>query len=101
MQSLTGKQARHLRSLAHPLVPLVIVGKEGASEGIVQATDQALTDHELVKVKLPDLERDLRQEIAEKIAEGTKSALAGTIGRVAIYYRRHPSEPKINLPRGG
>jgi RNA-binding protein len=99
MQTLSGKQQRHLRALAHGLDPIVIVGKEGASEGVLTATDQALVDHELVKVRLPDLDREERAQIAQQIAEGTQSALAGTIGRIAILYRRHPSEPKINLPR--
>jgi RNA-binding protein len=99
MTTLTGKQSRHLRALAHALEPIVIVGKEGASEGVIAATGQALTDHELVKVRLPDLERDERDAIARAIAEGTKAALAGTIGRIAILYRRHPSTPQINLPK--
>lgn len=99
MQTLTGKQQRHLRALAHALEPIVQVGKEGVSQGVLTATDQALVDHELVKVRLPDIERDERAVLAKELAEGTKSALAGTIGRIAILYRRHPSEPKINLPR--
>lgn len=99
MQTLSGKQQRHLRALAHGLDPIVIVGKDGASEGVLTATDQALVDHELVKVRLPDVERDERAQIAQQIAEGTQAALAGTIGRIAILYRRHPSEPKITLPR--
>lgn len=99
MQTLSGKQQRHLRALAHGLDPIVIVGKDGASEGVLTATDQALVDHELVKVRLPDVERDERARIAQQIAEGTQAALAGTIGRIAILYRRHPSEPKITLPR--
>lgn len=99
MQTLSGKQQRHLRALAHGLDPVVIVGKEGATEGVLTAADQALVDHELVKVRLPDLDREERAQIAQQIAEGTQSALAGTIGRIAILYRRHPSEPKINLPR--
>ena len=97
MQTLTGKQSRHLRSLAHALEPIVIVGKEGASEGVLTATDQALVDHELVKIRLPDVERSERAVLAQKIAEGTRSALAGTIGRVAILYRRHPTTPKIGI----
>lgn len=100
MASLTGKQSRHLRALAHELEPVVLVGKEGASEGVITATDQALTDHELVKVRLPDVPREERGVIAAQLADGTKSALAGTIGRIAILYRRHPSTPKITLPRG-
>ncbi|GAB4216635.1 MAG: YhbY family RNA-binding protein [Sandaracinaceae bacterium] len=100
MTSLTGKQSRHLRALAHELEPVVLVGKEGASEGVITAVDQALSDHELVKVRLPDLPREEREAMAAQLAEGASASLAGTIGRIAILYRRHPSTPKINLPRG-
>ncbi|MBX7197411.1 MAG: ribosome assembly RNA-binding protein YhbY [Sandaracinaceae bacterium] len=99
MKPLTGKQQRHLKALAHALEPVVILGKDGVSEGVLTATDQALVDHELIKVKLPDLDRDERAVLAVRLAEGTEAALVGTIGRVAILYRRHPSEPKVALPQ--
>lgn len=96
---LGGKQKRHLRALAHHLEPVVTVGKEGATEAVVAALDQALTDHELVKVRLPAGEKAERREMAGAIEAATKSMLAGVTGRVAIFYRRHPSKPKITLPR--
>lgn len=100
MQPLTGKQRRYLRALAHPLHPVVLVGKEGVSEGVIQASQQALSDHELVKVKLPALEHEERDAMRERLLEGTGAALVETIGRVVILYVKHPKEPKIVLPRG-
>jgi len=98
-QTLTGKQSRHLRALAHSLVVTVTVGKEGASEGVLGATSAALLTHELIKLRLPEVERGERDVVAKAIAEGTGGAHVGTIGRIAIYYKRHPNAPKINLPR--
>ena len=49
---LNGKQRRYLRALGHHRDPVVQVGKEGISEGLVSALDVALETHELVKVKL-------------------------------------------------
>ena len=49
---LTGKQRRHLRSLGHDLKPIVQIGKSGIDDGVVAAVDQALVDHELVKIKV-------------------------------------------------
>ncbi|MEC7524477.1 MAG: ribosome assembly RNA-binding protein YhbY [Myxococcota bacterium] len=97
--ALAGVQKRHLRALAHPLQPVVQVGKEGISPGVVSATDQALTDHELIKVRLPQVEKDERDAMAEKLGEATKAQLAGITGRIALLYRRHPEKPKIRLPR--
>jgi RNA-binding protein len=98
-EKLSGKQKRHLRALAHHLEPVVALGKEGLTDSVVGATDAALADHELVKVRLPQIEKAEREELAEALAAGTRSRLAGITGRIAIFYRRHPSEPKIRLPR--
>ena len=96
---MNGRQKRHLRSLAHHLEPIVLVGAGGVSEGVIAATDRALADHELVKVRLPQVDRDERARMAAAIEAGTHAALAGLSGRIAILYRRHPTEPRITLPR--
>ena len=49
---LTGKQRRALRALGHHLEPVVIIGQSGVTEGIIAAVEQALKDHELIKVKI-------------------------------------------------
>ena len=97
--TLTGRQKRHLRALAHHLEPLVQVGKEGVSDSVIAAADRALTDHELVKVRLPQIDRDERAEMAAALERETGAALAGVTGRIALFYRRHPQKPKIQLPR--
>jgi RNA-binding protein len=97
--TLSGRQKRHLRALAHHLVPVVQLGKEGVSESIVSAVDRALTDHELIKVRLPQVEREERAQMAVALERSTGSASPGTSGRIVLLYRRHPSEPKITLPR--
>jgi RNA-binding protein len=78
----------------------VIVGKEGVTEGVLAALDQALTDHELVKVRLPQLEREERVEMGLALEQGARAAIAATTGRIVLLYRRHPQKPTIRLPRG-
>lgn len=96
--SLKGTQLRHLRALAHHLDPIVHVGKGGVSESVVAAADQALSDHELVKVRLPQVEKAERKALASDLGTRTRAEVAGLTGRVAILYRRHPEEPRIQLP---
>lgn len=96
---LSGKQTRHLRALAHHLEPVVHVGKEGASETVIAAVSQALTDHELIKVRLPQIEKAERHDLASNLASGAPAHLVGELGRIAVLYRRHPSKPKLVLPR--
>jgi RNA-binding protein len=98
---LTGKQRRYLRSLGHELKVIVQVGKDGIDEGLVGAIDQALADHELIKIKVGDGAELDRHEAAELIASKTKSEVAQVLGNTVLLYRPHPEEPKITLPKGG
>ena len=95
----TGKSIRYLRGLGHHLDPIVQVGKEGITDALVTATKRALLDHELVKVRVGAEAPIDRKEVGTLLAEATSALLAQTLGRTLLLYRRHPSEPKIVLPR--
>lgn len=86
---LNGTQRKRLRGLAHSLKPVVQVGQKGITPPVMGELERALDHHELVKVKLFG-ERDERQELAEDLARRLRAELVGTIGTVAILYRRHP-----------
>lgn len=98
--ALTGKQRRHLRSLGHHLTPIVQIGKLGLTDGIVAAVEKALEDHELVKVRVGTECPEDRGAIAEALGPRVKGELAQMLGRTLLFYRRHPKEPKIQLPKG-
>lgn len=95
---LTGKQRRHLRALAHPMKPLVQVGKDGIDDGLIAAVDAALADHELVKIKVGESATVDRHTAAAEIAEKTKAEVAQIIGNIVLLYRPDPDEPTIKLP---
>jgi RNA-binding protein len=95
---LTEKQRRHLRGLGHSLKPIVFIGHAGASDAVATETARALTDHELIKVRVTGMERDARDEALESLATRTKSVLVGRIGHIAILYRANPEKPRIVLP---
>jgi RNA-binding protein len=97
--SLSGKQKRFLRAEAHALEPVVMVGKEGLTDTLVGAVQAALLAHELIKVRVHESSPVERAEVAEQLPSLTKSELAGQVGRVLILYKRHPHEPRINLPK--
>jgi RNA-binding protein len=84
---LTGKQRRQLRALGHHLEPVVIVGQSGVTEGVIAAVQQALHDHELIKVKINE-GPETRQEAAQKLAEGTSAELAQLLGRTALLFKK-------------
>jgi RNA-binding protein len=95
---LTGKQRRHLRGLGHDLKPIVQVGKDGIDDGVVAAVDQALEDHELVKIRVGESADLDRHEAADAIARKTHSEVAQVLGNTVLLYRADPDEPEIVLP---
>jgi len=96
---LTGKQRRHLRGLGHELRAVVQLGKGGIDDGIVAAVEQALADHELVKVKVGEAAGLDRHEAADALAARTRSDVAQVLGNTVLLYRANPDEPVIELPR--
>jgi RNA-binding protein len=101
LSELSSRQRSRLRSLAHSLEPAVLVGRAGVTDAVVKEIDDALEARELIKVRLAG-DRDERARAAADIAERTRSALAGRIGRLAILYRQSadPARRKIDLPSG-
>jgi RNA-binding protein len=98
LMELTERQRKHLRGLAHPLNPVILVGGGGVTEGVIAETDRALHDHELIKVKVRGAERADRDAMLARLAGATRSALVTRIGHVAVFYRPRPGNPKIVIP---
>lgn len=96
--ALTAKRRQFLKGLAHPLSPVVRVGKGRLTPTIAAETKRSLAAHELIKVRIDSDDAAERREIAERLARETDSELAGTIGRLAILYRPREEKPKIRLP---
>jgi RNA-binding protein len=96
--NLSEKQKKHLRRLAHPLSPIVMLGNAGLTDGVVNELDRALTDHELVKVSARVGEREARNAALDVLANRTSSALVQRVGHVGVFYRRGKGVAKILLP---
>lgn len=94
-----GSGIRYLRGLGHHLDPVVQIGKEGLSDALVAATNDALRTHELIKVKVGTESPIDRKEAGPELAARTGATLAQVLGRTLLLYKRHPSKPKIELPR--
>lgn len=95
--SLSSRQKKHLRGLTHALQPVVTVADKGLTDNVMAEIEQALTHHELVKVKLRS-DRQTRSAQAEEIAHRCGAEKVHVIGQVACYYRRNPERPVIELP---
>lgn len=95
--SLTNKQNKYLRGLAHNLKPVVMIGNSGITEGVLSELEGRLAHHELIKVRISGADRDKRQQMAEKLCQESNSELVTTIGHIAVLYRRG-DKPEIKLP---
>ncbi|MEK7223300.1 MAG: ribosome assembly RNA-binding protein YhbY [Pseudomonadota bacterium] len=95
--ALSVKQRKHLKALAHHRKPVVQVGNAGITAAVIKEIELALGHHELLKIRLPGVEREARTEMLKKICEATGADAVQEIGRVAIVYRR-AEKPRITLP---
>ncbi len=96
--SLTSKQKRHLRALAHKLKPMVMIGNAGITDGVISEIDGSLSHHELIKIRLGGIERDDRNAAINDICEKTGSELINSIGHIGIFYRIS-KQKLITLPK--
>jgi len=95
---LSEKQKKHLRRLAHPLQPIVMLGNAGLTDGVVNELDRALNDHELVKVSARVGDRDARNAALATLASRTAAHLVQRVGHVGVFYRRGKAVAKILIP---
>ena len=65
---MTGKQKRYLRALAHPLKPVVNLGKQGLSQETRHEIEVQLLDHELIKLKVLDSCPFTKKECADELS---------------------------------
>ena len=85
---LTSKQRKFLKSKAHHLKPVVIIGKIEINESIIKAIDESLKAHELIKIKF-NQHKDLKVQIISTINKRTNSESIGLIGNIAIIFRQN------------
>jgi RNA-binding protein len=96
--TLTARQRQFLKGLAHPLAPVVRVGRAGVTEGVISETKKSLVVHELIKVRIDDENGDARKELTEALATAVGADVAARVGKIAVLYRAREEKPKIKLP---
>jgi RNA-binding protein len=104
MKTLKGFEKKYLRGLAHDLKPIVLIGREGITDGIVRAADEGLCQHELIKIKFNEFkEKEQKKTLTDELVDQTASALIGTIGHTALLFRPQtdPMKRRIQLPAKG
>lgn len=84
---LATNDKKRLRTIAHNLSPVVTVAQKGLTEGVVEEIERAISEHELIKIKIYAADRDARRELTMQICETSRAELVQSIGNVAVLYR--------------
>jgi len=95
---LTGKQKRHLRSLAHHLTPIFQVGKGGVNDHLIRHIEEALEVRELIKISILNNNSDDARAVAEELASGAEAELVQVIGKTIVLYKESREHKTIELP---
>jgi len=76
-----------LRAIAHHLDPIVTIGNAGLSTSVIAELNRAISDHELIKIRLNVGDRKYRRELAHEVAQLLSAKLVQQIGKVLVVYR--------------
>lgn len=88
--TLTNRQIRQLKGLAHHLKPVVIIGNRGPVQQVLDEVDTSLSHHELIKIRVPAIPKADKQAVVDKVCEECHCQCVGLTGRVAILFRQNP-----------
>lgn len=96
--NMTSKQRAYLKSLASGLNPVFQVGKSSLTPELTEAIGEHLDCNELVKIAVLKNCMDDPREIAQTVAERTRSQVVQVIGKKFVLYKPDREQPKIQLP---
>ena len=92
--TLTKFQIRHLRSLAHHLKPVLIIGAKGITENILAELNLAFEAHELIKISIAGANKDERQIMTQELCQASRAQLVQIIGRTSVLYKSN-KKPRL------
>ena len=90
--TISPHEIRELRSKLHHLKPVIIIGNNGLTPAVLQEIDRALTDHELIKIRVNLQDREQYAEMIAEICDKTQSTHIQKIGHIIAVYRQNPIE---------
>lgn len=93
---MSKRDSKQLRAIGHKLKPVVTVAAKGLSESVMLEIERALSDHELIKIKLVVGDREARLAIGEEICTSTGAELIQSMGNIILLLRRS-AQPDARL----
>jgi RNA-binding protein len=96
MKKINSSQRSYLKSQAHHLNPVVLIGKSGLNDGAIDLINKALDKRELIKIKFRDF-KDNKRSLSEEITMKTDSILVSIIGHTLIIFKENLNSEKRHL----
>lgn len=103
MLNLSTDERRALRARAHALKPVVSISQNGLSENVLKEIDASLKSHELIKVRVYNDEREVREQYLAAICAQLEAAPVQHIGKLLVVWRPAPesSAPQKTAAKPG
>ena len=87
MLLLPSDQRRALRARAHSLNPVVSISQNGLSEAVLKEIDASLKHHELIKIRVYNDDRAVRESYLTTICTQLAAGTVQHIGKLLVIYR--------------
>ena len=97
--SLSNKQKKYLRSLAHEKNPIILIGQHGLSKAVIEELLTTLNHHELLKIRIKTQNKTDKKEIIDKILVLTNTACVQVVGGILVLYKAFEKNPVLVLPK--
>ena len=97
---ITGKQRACLRGLAQRIDPIFQIGKDGVTDTVITAIDEAIEKRELIKISILETAFADTRQTCDMIAEKIGAEPVQSIGNRFVLYRQSREEKnrKIEIP---
>ena len=95
---MTSKQRAYLKGLAMTIDPIFQLGKNSLTPENTKAIAEALEARELIKISVLNNCADDPKEIAQTVAERTRSQVVQVIGKKIVLYKESKENTKFILP---
>ncbi|CAD6511814.1 hypothetical protein LMG28727_00503 [Paraburkholderia kirstenboschensis] len=98
---VSSDQRAELRSQAHALKPVVLVGAEGLTDAVLAEIKVHLAAHQLIKIRVFGDEREERIAIYEQICDTLNAAPIQHIGKLLVIWKPEAAaQPAVKGMRG-
>lgn len=101
MINLTPAERSALRSEAHGLNPVVMIGEAGLTPSVMKEIGASLDAHGLIKVRVFGDDREARVAMYEEICEKLDAAPVQHIGKLLVLYRPKKEAAKERSTKAG